>query len=189
MSRIGKQEIIIPEGVKVTQSGDVLTVVGPKGALKKNFKDDIAIIIKDNVINLNVKRNDKFSKSLWGTYAAHIKNMIAGVQAPYQKKLILEGVGFKSEVKPARSHDNSGAGGGKEFHFALGFSHPVIIKIPDTITATADKNNITITGIDKELVGSFTAAVRALKKPEPYKGKGMRYEGEVIRRKQGKKTV
>ncbi|MFA5791738.1 MAG: 50S ribosomal protein L6 [Candidatus Paceibacterota bacterium] len=184
MSRIGKQEILIPVGVKVTQSGSLFTVVGPKGTLTRNFKDDITITITDpakdgtgKTINLNIKRNDKFSKSLWGTYASHIKNMIKGVETPYQKKLILEGVGFKSEVK------------GKEIHFALGFSHPVIVKIPEGITATAEKNNITITGIDKELVGSFTAAVRALKKPEPYKGKGMRYEGEVIRRKQGKKTV
>jgi len=177
MSRIGKQEILIPAGVKVSQNGSVLTVVGPKGTLTKNFRDDITITIGDKAINLNIKRNDKFSKSLWGTYASHIKNMIAGVQTPYSKKLILEGVGFKSEVK------------GKEFHFALGFSHPVIVKIPDTITATADKNNITITGADKELVGSFTASIRALKKPEPYKGKGMRYSDEVIRRKQGKKTV
>ena len=177
MSRIGKQEILIPAGVKVTRDGNVVTVAGPKGTVSKIFRDDIIITIAEKVVNLNIKRNDKFSESLWGTYASHIKNMIQGVQIPYQKKLILEGVGFKSEVK------------GKELHFALGFSHPVIVKIPDTITATADKNNITIIGVDKELVGSFTAAIRALKKPEPYKGKGMRYEGEVIRRKQGKKTV
>jgi large subunit ribosomal protein L6 len=177
MSRIGKQEIVIPAGIKVSQSGGVFTVTGPKGTLTKIFRDDITIAITDGAINLNIKRNDKFSKSLWGTYASHIKNMIAGVQTPYSKKLILEGVGFKSEVK------------GKELHFALGFSHPVIVKIPEGLTATAEKNNITITGIDKELVGSFTAGIRALKKPEPYKGKGMRYEGEVIRRKQGKKTV
>jgi large subunit ribosomal protein L6 len=177
MSRIGKQEILIPAGVKVTQSGGVINVSGSKGSISKNFRDDIAITIGDKAVTLNIKRNDKFSKSLWGTYASHIKNMIQGVETPYQKKLILEGVGFKSEVK------------GKELHFALGFSHPVIVPIPDTITATAEKNNITISGIDKELVGSFTAMVRALKKPEPYKGKGMRYEGEVIRRKQGKKTV
>ena len=185
MSRIGKQEIAIPEGVKVTQSesslGYVVTVVGPKGTLSKTFRDDITIIIIDGAINLNVKRNDKFSRSLWGTYASHIKNMIAGVQTPYQKKLILEGVGFKSEVKID--------GQRKDFHFALGFSHPVIVAIPEGINATAEKNNITISGIDKELVGSFTAGIRALKKPEPYKGKGMRYDGEVIRRKQGKKTV
>ena len=177
MSRIGKQEILIPAGVEVTRDGAILTVKGPKGTLKKIFRDDIEIKIADKKINLNAKRNDKFSKSLWGTYASHIKNMIQGVQTPYQKKLVLEGVGFKSEVK------------GKEFVFALGFSHPVIVKIPEGISATADKNNITITGIDKELVGSFAAMVRALKKPEPYKGKGMHYEGEVVRRKQGKKTT
>jgi len=177
MSRIGKQEIDIPAGVKVTKNGNIFTVTGPKGTLNKTFRDDVVIAISDKTINLTIKRNDKFSQSLWGTYASHLKNMIKGVETPYQKKLILEGVGFKSEVK------------GKELHFALGFSHPVVVKIPEGITATAEKNNITITGIDKELVGSFTAAIRSLKKPEPYKGKGMRYEGEVIRRKQGKKTV
>ncbi len=177
MSRIGKQEIQIPKGVQVTKSGDVLKVTGPKGTATKIFRDDITFNIGDKIITLNIKRNDKFSKSLWGTYASHIKNMIKGVETPYQKKLILEGVGYKSEVK------------GKEFVFALGFSHPVVVSIPEGITATAEKNNITITGIDKELVGSFTASLRALKKPEPYKGKGMRYENEVIRRKQGKKTA
>ncbi|MCC7160729.1 50S ribosomal protein L6 [Candidatus Nomurabacteria bacterium] len=177
MSRIGKQEILIPAGVKVAQNGNTISVTGPKGTLSKVFRDDVVITVTDKNITLNIKRNDKFSQSLWGTYASHIKNMIKGVETPYQKKLILEGVGFKSEVK------------GKDFHFALGFSHPVIVHIPEGITATADKNNITITGIDKELVGNFTASIRALKKPEPYKGKGMRYDTEVIRRKQGKKTV
>lgn len=185
MSRIGKQEIQIPKGVEVKKNDAILTVKGPKGTLTKIFRDDITITIKGDIITLNTNRNDKFSKSLWGTYASHIKNMIKGVETPYQKKLILEGVGFKSEVKPALPSQ----GGGKEFVFALGFSHPVIVKIPEGITATAEKNNITITGIDKELVGSFTAMVRALKKPEPYKGKGIRYEDEVIRRKQGKKTA
>jgi len=177
MSRIGKQEILIPKGVTVTQTGDTITVSGSKGKISKIFRDDITFTISADKIILNIKRNDKFSKALWGTYASHLKNMIKGVETPYQKKLILEGVGFKSEIK------------GKEFNFALGFSHPVIVPIPEGINATTEKNNITISGIDKELVGSFTAAIRALKKPEPYKGKGMRYEDEVIRRKQGKKTV
>jgi large subunit ribosomal protein L6 len=177
MSRIGKQEIKIPKGVKVTKNGTTLTVVGSKGTLTKIFRDDITVNIGEEIITLNAKRNDKFSKSLWGTYASHIKNMIQGVENSYQKKLILEGVGFKSEVK------------GDELVLALGFSHPVIAKIPKGLTTTAEKNVITVTGIDKELVGSFAASVRALKKPEPYKGKGMRYEGEVIRRKQGKKTA
>jgi large subunit ribosomal protein L6 len=177
MSRIGKQIIEIPKGVEVKKDGVNFTVKGSKGTLSKIFRDDVEVTISENTITLLPKRNDKFSKSLWGTYASHIKNMIAGVETPYQKKLILEGVGFKSEVK------------GTELHFALGFSHPVIVTIPEGLTATAEKNVITITGIDKELVGSFTASVRALKKPEPYKGKGMRYEDEVIRRKQGKKTA
>ena len=138
MSRIGKQEILIPTGIKVMHSDGIFTVVGPKGTLSKSFRDDISVTISDKAINLNIKRNDKFSKSLWGTYASHIKNMIAGVQVPYQKKLILEGVGFKSEVK------------GNVFHFALGFSHPVIVPIPEGITATAEKNVIMISGIDKE---------------------------------------
>src|SRR3989344_8465859 len=142
MSRIGKQEILIPENVKVTQSGATVSVTGPKGTVSKDFRDDITIAITDKNITLNVKRNDKFSKSLWGTYVSHLTNMIGGVEMPYQKKLILEGVGFKSEVK------------GKNFNFALGFSHPVIVPIPEGITATADKNNITISGVDKELVGS-----------------------------------
>src|ERR1035437_7221910 len=137
MSRIGKQEINIPAGVKVAQKGNTFTVTGPKGILSKIFRDDITIAITDKTINLNIKRNDKFSKSLWGTYASHIKNMIAGVQTPYQKKLILEGVGFKSEVK------------GKELHLALGFSHPVIVPSPEGLTVTAEKNNISVTGIDK----------------------------------------
>lgn len=177
MSRLGKKEIEIPKGVTVTQDNGVISVAGPKGTLTKIFRDDITVTIAGDLITLNIKRNDKFSKALWGTYASHLMNMIKGVETPYVKKLILEGVGFKSEVK------------GKELHFALGFSHPVVVAIPEGLTATAEKNNITITGIDKELVGSFTASVRALKKPEPYKGKGMRYEDEVIRRKQGKKTV
>ncbi|MCX6752883.1 MAG: 50S ribosomal protein L6 [Candidatus Nomurabacteria bacterium] len=177
MSRIGKQEILIPAGVEVKKEGFVLTVKGPKGTLIKNFRDDVTITIADKAITLAITRNDKFSKSLWGTYASHIKNMITGVQTPYVKKLILEGVGFKSEVK------------GTDLHLALGFSHPVIVKIPAGLTVTAEKNNLTFTGIDKETVGAFTAEVRALKKPEPYKGKGFRYDTEVIRRKQGKKTA
>mgnify|MGYP003526305399 FL=1 len=136
MSRIGKQEIVIPAGVEVTKNGVVLTVKGPKGTLTKNFRDDITINIADKMITLAIQRNDKFSKSLWGTYASHIKNMIAGVETPYVKKLILEGVGFKSEVK------------GKELHLALGFSHPVIVKIPENLTKTAEKTKITLTRLD-----------------------------------------
>ncbi len=177
MSRIGKKEIVIPSGVEVKQDGFNISVKGPKGTLTRHFRDDIEIKIEGTNITLAVKRNDKFSKALWGTYASHLMNMIKGVVTPFEKKLILEGVGFKSELK------------GKELHLALGFSHPVVVTIPEGLTVTVDKNNIGVSGIDKELVGSFTAGVRALKKPEPYKGKGFRYHDEVIRRKQGKKTA
>jgi large subunit ribosomal protein L6 len=155
----------------------LFTVKGPLGALSKNFIDTIDIKIEDNMVSFSPVKNDPFSRALWGTYASHVKNMLAGVNTPFVKKLILEGVGFKSEVK------------GTDLHLALGFSHPVVVSIPEGLTVTAEKNNITVTGINKESVGAFTAKVRSLKKPEPYKGKGFRYSDEVIRRKAGKKTA
>ena len=177
MSRVGKQQFTIPANVTVTFENGLFSVKGPLGTLSKNFLDTVVVTIADNVISFAPAMDEPFARALWGTYASHVKNMIAGVQAPYVKKLILEGVGFKSEVK------------GTDLHLALGFSHPVIVKIPEGLTVTAEKNNLTVTGINKEQVGQFTAAVRALKKPEPYKGKGFRYSDEVIRRKAGKKTA
>jgi large subunit ribosomal protein L6 len=114
---------------------------------------------------------------LWGTYASHVKNMIKGVTAGFQKKLIVEGIGFKSDVK------------GAKLDLSLGFSHPISIEIPKDLKVTAEKNVITITGVSNEQVGGFASKIRALKKPEPYKGKGIRYDNEVIRRKQGKKAA
>jgi large subunit ribosomal protein L6 len=177
MSRIGKKIIAIPEKVEVTQSAGVVTVKGPLGTLSKNFKSDIGININGKEVTLLPKVITLETNALWGTYASHIMNMIQGVQAAYVKKLILEGIGYKSEVK------------GANLVLALGFSHPVNVSIPATLKVTAEKNLITILGINKEEVGEFAAKVRSLKKPEPYKGKGMRYEGEVIKRKQGKKTA
>jgi large subunit ribosomal protein L6 len=177
MSRVGKQQLQIPDKTEVTYSDGVLRVKGPLGTLEKPFKDVVGVSIENGIVSFTQKGEDPFSKAIWGTYASHVKNMIAGVNTPYSKKLILEGVGFKSEVK------------GKDLHLALGFSHPVIVAIPEGLTVTAEKNVVTITGIDKEMVGEFAASVRARKKPEPYKGKGFRYDNEVIRRKQGKKTA
>lgn len=177
MSRLGKKEISIPSGVEVKLDGVTLSVKGPKGTLTRVIRDEIQINIDGAIIKLSPRKTDKFSRALWGTYASHLSNMIEGVQKPYEKKLILEGVGFKSDVQ------------GNKLNLALGFSHPVVVEIPEGLTVTAEKNLLTFTGIDKELVGRFTAEVRALKKPEPYKGKGFRYDDEVIRRKQGKKTV
>jgi large subunit ribosomal protein L6 len=177
MSRIGKKIIAIPKGTEVSNSDGVFSVKGPLGTLTKKFKQDIEITIGTENVTLVPKRETLENKALWGTYASHIMNMIAGVTTPYVKKLIIEGIGYKSEVK------------GDNLVLALGFSHPVNVPIPKTLKVTAEKNIITATGIDKEVVGEFVASVRSLKKPEPYKGKGIRYEGEVVKRKQGKKTA
>ncbi len=178
MSRIGKQTVIIPKGTEVKLSGTVFSVKGPKGALTRDFPGEIKINIEgDNITFIPKKIGNPTINALWGTCASHVKNMVIGVNEGYTKKLILDGIGFKSEIS------------GSTINFALGFSHPVIVKIPEGLTVTVEKNKIIVTGIDKELVGQFAASVRSLKKPEPYKGKGFHYEGEVIRRKQGKRAV
>ncbi len=178
MSRLAKQPIAIPNGVECTLEGNILRVKGPKGELSRQFKTDVVRIeIGENGVQVSRADDSLFSKALVGTYASHVRNMFKGVTEGFEKKLIVEGVGFRSEVK------------GGELHLALGFSHPVIMEIPEGLTVTAEKNVITVSGIDKEAVSQFAAKVRAKKKPEPYKGKGIRYEGEIIRRKQGKKSA
>lgn len=175
MSRIGKQLITIPSGVTATLENGVLRVKGPLGELTRNIIGPITGKIENNVLTFTPNHNA--AKALWGTYAAHAQNMIAGVQKKYEKKLLLEGVGYKWAVE------------GTTLNMALGFSHPIKLVIPEGLTVTIDKTGLLVTGIDKDLVGSFTAKIRSQRKPEPYKGKGIRYDGEVIRRKQGKKSV
>lgn len=177
MSRLAKNPIEIIAGTTVTVSGDTVTIKGPKGELVKTFRPEVITEVVDNTIVLTKKGDSSFIRSLWGTVGSHVRNMMEGVTKGFEKKLILEGVGFKSAVV------------GNTLDLALGFSHPVKIEIPADLTVTADKNIISISGIDKESVGQFSAYVRSLKKPEPYKGKGFRYDDEVIRRKQGKKSA
>ncbi len=177
MSRIGNKAIAMPSGVTIEVKDDVLVVKGPKGELSRPMHKDVALKIEGTEASIEKVGEDLFARALWGTYASHLSNMVTGVTDGFQKVLEVEGVGFKSEVK------------GKNIEMALGFSHPVIIEIPEDLTVTAEKNVITVTGIDKERVGQFAASVRSKKKPEPYKGKGIRYQGEVIRRKEGKKSV
>lgn len=177
MSRLAKNPIEIVAGTTVTVSGDTVTIKGPKGELAKTFRPEVSVEVVDNTIVLTKKGDSVFVRSLWGTVGSHVRNMMEGVTKGFEKKLILEGVGFKSAVA------------GNVLDLALGFSHPVKIEIPAGLTVTADKNIISISGIDKESVGQFSAYVRSLKKPEPYKGKGFRYDDEVIRRKQGKKSA
>ncbi len=177
MSRIGKQQYDIPANTEVTLVDNFVIVKGPLGELKRELRPEIEVKIEDNKVSVNPTNNSPFANALWGTYASHITNMMQGVNTLYEKKLILEGVGFKSEVK------------GNKLILALGFSHLVEMEIPEELTVTAEKNNITIAGIDKELVGQFAAKTRIKKKAEPYKGKGFRYHDEIVRRKQGKKNV
>lgn len=176
MSRIGKQIIDIPQKTEVSVSNDVLTVKGPQGTLEKRINGTVDINVADNTVTVAKKGDTIFSRAIWGTYASHVKNMIAGVNTPYEKKLIIDGVGYRAEMA------------GANLKLLMGFSHPVLMAIPQGLAVKVEKNEITITGIDKEAVGQFAANVRAVKKPEPYKGKGIRYSTEVIRRKQGKKA-
>jgi large subunit ribosomal protein L6 len=177
MSRIGKRIITLPENTEITVSGNSVSVKGPNATLSRTLHPVIEVKVNGQEVTVAPKRETKESNALWGTFASHISNMVSGVNKPFEKKLILEGIGYKSEVK------------GDKIVFALGFSHPVEVDIPGSLKVTAEKNLITVSGPDKEEVGRFAAEIRALKKPEPYKGKGMRYQTEVIRRKQGKKSV
>jgi len=175
MSRVGKQLIAIPAGVTVTISDQSVKVSGPKGNLERVLHPKISVKQEDGIVVVDVvKKEDKSERSLWGTFSAHIKNMIQGVTIGFQKKLEINGVGYKVAMQ------------GNDLKLELGFSHSVIFNIPDGIRATVEKNLITLDSIDKELLGSTAAEIRALKKPEPYKGKGIKYLDEQIRRKAGK---
>lgn len=177
MSRLAKQPIEIPSGVTVTFTVPTMTVKGPKGELKRDFRDEISIVVGDKDITITPNGNSVFIRSLLGTYGSHIRNMMVGVTEGYKKDLEVEGVGYRWALS------------GKKIEMQLGFSHPVIMEVPEGIDVSIEKSTMSVSGIDKEAVGSFAAKVRSQKKPEPYKGKGIRYVGEYIRRKQGKKAV
>ncbi len=179
MSRLGKKPIQIPEGVEVKIENDLILVKGPKGELSRNFNPVINIEVKEEGVVLSPKSEEESSQTmaLWGTYSSHIKNMITGVTEGFVKNLLIEGVGFKVQLS------------GEKLILNLGFSHTIEMEVPKGIEMKVEKNKIEISGIDKELVGETAAKIRAYKKPEPYKGKGIRYEDEVVRRKAGKKVV
>ena len=177
MSRIGKKVITIPEKTTVEVVDGKVTVKGPLGVLSTTLHSDVSVAQSPEGLTVSISHVDPQTAALWGTFAAHILNMIEGVNKGFSKKLIVEGIGYKADVK------------GADLVMALGFSHPVVMKIPDGLKVTTEKGTITITGIDKEVLGQFAAGIRDWKKPEPYKGKGIRYDGEYVRRKQGKKSV
>src|SRR3989344_302593 len=176
MSRLAKKPISVGKA-SVSVADGTLTVKGAKGTLIKRVHPSVDIVVGADGVMITPKDRSRLAKALTGTFASHVKNMIQGVETPYAKKLILEGVGYKMEVK------------GKEIVLTVGFSHTVSLPIPENVSAKAEKNVITLESANKESVGQFAANIRRVKPPEPYLGKGIHYEGEVILRKQGKKAV
>ncbi len=177
MSRTGKLPVKIPAGTDVSIGNAEIVVKGKGGTLTRTLHPMVKVVIEGGEVKVEPANNSRPARALWGTYAAHMRNMIAGVNTPFIKKLQIEGIGYRAEMA------------GKQVKLSLGFSHPVLVSVPEGLTVAIDKNIISISGPDKEQVGQFAASVRALKKPEPYKGKGIRYEGEVVRQKAGKKAA
>lgn len=177
MSRIGEKPVILPEGVSTEFKKNNLTVKGPLGSLTKEINSDVKLNIKSDKIEAIKKSNDKFHRSIFGTVRSIINNMVDGVTKGFTKKLVIHGMGYKAEVK------------NNDLWLSLGFSHPVVYKNPGDISFIVEGDEITVKGIDKELVGEVAAEIRDFRKPEPYKGKGIRYKGERVRRKAGKIAV
>jgi len=181
MSRIGKQLISIPEKVEVNINGDLIMIKGSKGELTRRLPRQIKVQISEGKIALSIDKNsggsDKNLAALWGLSRALISNMVKGVSVGWQKKLEIEGIGYRAALD------------GEKLVLTLGYSHPITIAAPPGIKFEVIKNMIIVSGVDKELVGQVAAKIRDQRKPEPYKGKGIRYEGEKIKIKAGKKAV
>ena len=176
MSRIGKKAVAVPSGVTVTLNGSDLTVKGPKGELAMTFVPEVTVAQGEGEINVNPVNETKRARSMWGMQRTMIANMIEGVTSGYSKKLEINGVGYRASMK------------GSSLNLQLGFSHDVDFPVPEGIKIeTPDQTTIVISGIDKQKVGQTAAKIREYRKPEPYKGKGIKYEGEYIFRKEGKK--
>jgi large subunit ribosomal protein L6 len=174
MSRIGKLPIDIPTGVTITVDSDIVSVSGPKGELTVPHLSDVTVALDGNQAIVTRKDDQRIAKAQHGLQRALLNNAVVGVTKGYEKKLEVNGVGFRV------------SGGGSEIEMLLGFSHPVKYKAPEGILLTVDKMNIIVTGISKQAVGQAAAEIRKIKKPEPYKGKGIKYSDEVVRRKAGK---
>jgi len=177
MSKIGSKPIKIPEGVTVADEGGALIIKGKLGTVKVLILANVKVAMKDGVLNLTINADHKQAHANWGTLGSHIKNAIEGVTTGFSKKLDIQGIGFKGTME------------GTTLSLNLGFTHPVKYAAPEGIKIIVEKNIITVTGIDKYLVGQVAAEIRKLKKPEPYQGKGIRYFGEHVRQKAGKKVA
>lgn len=174
MSKIGKQPVMVPQGVTVEVNDKVIKITGPKGTLEKTFPGRIEVKLNEGKIEVSRKGNTKVATSLHGTYRALINNMVKGVTESFSRQLELVGTGFRAEVS------------GDVLTLIVGYSHPVKIEVPEGISLKVEKNIVTVAGIDKEVVGQTAANIRSVRPPEPYKGKGIKYVEEVVRRKPGK---
>ena len=175
MSRIGRAPIPIPQGVEINRAGSTVEVKGPKGALSHTIPEGISIQVEEGMIHVKRKGDAKRERSLHGLSRTLIANMVTGVTAGFEKGLEIVGIGYRAALQ------------GRNLQLSLGYSHPVTYPIPDGIEVDVDKQNkITVKGIDKQKVGQVAAEIRSFRKPEPYKGKGIRYIGEQVRRKAGK---
>lgn len=178
MSRIGNRELVIPAGVTVTNENNLITVKGPKGELKLVVSEPIVVEIREDKVYTKRPNDNKSTKQLHGTTNSLIKNMIIGVTEGYSKGLEAVGVGYRFNVN------------GKKVAISAGFSHPMEINVPEGLEVKQESNTeITVSGIDKQRVTEFAANIRKVREPEPYKGKGIRYKGEYVRRKEGKKAA
>ena len=174
MSKIGKQPVTIPAGVTVEVNGHTVSITGPKGNIKRHFPPEIGVEVADGKVLVSAKGSGKYVMALFGTTRALINNDVTGVSAGWSKKLELVGTGFRAELV------------GDELSLTVGYSHPVKIKAPAGITFKVEKTFVTVDGFDREIVGQVSADIRAVRPPEPYKGKGIKYSDEIIRRKAGK---
>lgn len=177
MSRIGKKPIVLPAGVSATLSGNVISVQGPKGKLSLTHPLDVALNVEAGNVTVTKTHATLRAQALWGTTAKLIYNMVLGVTTGFTRQLELNGVGYRMSVA------------GRKLNLALGFSHPVEMSLPEGIDAKVENNVLTLSGIDQQALGQFAAEVRRLKPVEPYKGKGFRFVGEVVRKKEGKKAA
>jgi large subunit ribosomal protein L6 len=175
MSRLGKTSIIVPKGVEVSISGNKVTAKGPKGSLSHELVNGLSAVVENGEVKVSYDANSGLDSKFYGLHRALIKNIIEGVSKGFEVRLNLIGVGYRAAVV------------GTKVDLQLGFSHPVQLPIPKGVTVAIDKSvNILITGSDRQVVGQFAATIRSKKPPEPYKGKGIRYENEVVRKKAGK---
>lgn len=177
MSRIGKKPIPLPSSVKAEVTGRIVTLHGPKGVLVRALPPDVGVSVDDGQLRVIPTAASRKTSAFWGLGRSLIANMVQGVTEGFEKKLEFEGVGYRAALE------------GGVLVMSLGFSHPVRLAPPEGVSLKIEKQTITVSGADKEKVGMTAAAIRDLKRPEPYKGKGVRYQGEVVRRKAGKKAV